>query len=140
MIKKIKKEYDSVFKYAQNNIFLVGIIAVVGFPLYYWIWNYLYPQAYENLYLRLFCSSLFLPWIFCNRLPIKLVKFFPAYFFFSSFFGIPFFFTYMLFTNNFSGVWMMSYLAGIYLTVLLFYNWWIIVFMFTLAIIINFLL
>ena len=140
MIKKIKKEYDSVFKYAQNNIFLIGIIAVVCFPLYYLIWNYLYPQAYENLYLRLFCSSLFLPWIFYNRLPIKLVKFFPAYFFFSSFFGIPFFFTYMMFINNFSGVWMMSYLAAIYLTVLLFYNWWIIVFMFTLAIIINFLL
>ena len=137
MIEKIKKEYDSVFKYAQNNLFLVGILGVFGYPLYYFVWKYLYPQPYESLYLRLSCAALFIPWLFTNHLPTKLIRFFPAYFFFSLFVGIPLFFTYMLFASNFSGVWLMSYLAAIYLAILLFYNWWLIVLLFVLAIMIN---
>jgi len=137
MIEKIKKEYDNVFKYAQNNLFLVGILGVFGFPLYYFVWQYLYPQAYESLSLRLFCAALFLPWLFTNQLPSKLIRFFPTYFFFSLFVSIPFFFTYMLFANNFSDVWLMSYLAAIYLAVLLIYHWWLIILMFSFAIAIN---
>ena len=137
MIKKIKKEYDSVFSYAQNNLFLVGILGVFGFPLYYFIWKYLYPQPYENLYLRLSCAALFLPWLFTNRLSTKWVRFFPLYFFFSLFVAIPLFFTYMLFANNFSDVWLMSYLVAMYLAVLLIYHWWLIILMFSLSIIIN---
>ena len=137
MIKKIKKEYDSVFRYAQNNLFLVGILGVFGFPLYYFIWKYLYPQPYENLYLRLSCATLFLPWLFTKHLSAKLIKFFPLYFFFSLFIAIPLFFTYMLFANNFSDVWLMSYLVAMYLAVLLIYHWWLIILMFSLAIFIN---
>ena len=137
MIKKIKKEYDSVFRYAQNNLFLVGILGVFGFPLYYFIWKYLYPQPYENLYLRLSCATLFLPWLFTKHLSEKLIKFFPLYFFFSLFIAIPLFFTYMLFANNFSDVWLMSYLVAMYLAVLLIYHWWLIILMFSLAILIN---
>ncbi len=137
MIKKIKKEYESVFRYAQNNLFLVGILGVFGFPLYYLIWKYLYPQPYENLYLRLFCATLFLPWLFTKHLSAKLIRFFPLYFFFSLFVAIPLFFTYMLFANNFSDVWLMSYLVAMYLAVLLIYHWWLIILMFSLSIIIN---
>ena len=137
MIKKIKKEYDSVFRYAQNNLFLVGILGVIGFPLYYFVWKYLYPQPYENLYLRLSCATLFIPWLFTNRLSAKWVRFFPSYFFFSLFVAIPLFFTFMLFANNFSDVWLMSYLVAMYLAVLLIYHWWLIILMFSLAILIN---
>ena len=137
MIEKIKKEYTHIFNYAQNNLFLVGILGFFGFPLYYLIWKYLYPQPYESLTLRLFCAALFLPWLFYNQLSAKLTRLFPAYFFISLFAGIPFFFTYMLFANNFSDVWLMSYLAAIYLAVLLIYHWWLIIIMFACAIIIN---
>jgi two-component system CAI-1 autoinducer sensor kinase/phosphatase CqsS len=137
MIQKIKKEYDSVFKYAQNNLFLVGILGVFGYSIYYFIWKYLYPQPYESLYLRLSCAALFIPWLFTNHLPKKLIRFFPAYFFFSLFVAIPLFFTYMLFANNFSDVWLMSYLVAMYLAVLLIYHWWLIILMFSLAIVIN---
>lgn len=82
MFEKIKREYDNVFRYAQNNLFLVGILGVFGFPIYYFIWKYIYPQQYESLILRLFCSALFIPWLFANKLPSKLIRYFPAYFFF----------------------------------------------------------
>ena len=137
MVQKIKREYANIFNYAQNNLFLVGILGVFGFPLYYFIWQYIYPQSYESLGLRLVCSALFLPWLFYNKLPLNLVRIFPVYFFFSLFVAIPLFFTYMLFANNFSDVWLMSYLAAIYLAILLLYHWWLIIIMFSFAIAIN---
>lgn len=137
MFEKIKREYDNVFRYAQNNLFLVGILGVFGFPIYYFIWKYIYPQQYESLILRLFCSALFIPWLFANKLPSKLIRYFPAYFFFSLFVSIPFFFTYMLFANNFSDIWLMSYLVAIYLAILLIYHWWVIILMFSSCILIN---
>jgi len=137
MVEKIKKEYINIFRYAQNNLLLVGILGVVGFPTYYLIWKYIYPQHYETISLRLICSLLFLPWVFYNKLPEKLVRFFPLYFFCSLFISIPLFFTYMLFANKFSDVWLMSYLAAIYLAILLLYHWWLIIGMFSLAAIIN---
>lgn len=137
MVEKIKKEYINIFKYAQNNLFLVGILGFVGFPMYYFIWKYLYPQHYESIVLRVICSILFLPWLFYNKLPAKLVKLFPIYFFFSLFASIPLFFTYMLFANKFSDVWLMSYLAALYLAILLLYHWWLIIAMFSLAAVIN---
>ncbi len=137
MVQKIKREYANIFNYAQNNLFLVGILGVFGFPLYYFIWQYIYPQSYESLGLRLVCCALFLPWLFYNKLPSNLVRIFPVYFFFSLFVAIPLFFTYMLFANNFSDVWLMSYLAAIYLAILLLYHWWLIIIMFSFAIAIN---
>lgn len=137
MAEKIKREYINIFNYAQNNIFLVGILGFFGFPLYYYIWQYIYPQNYENLQLRLFCSALFLPWLFYNKLPTNLAKIFPIYFFFSLFIAVPLFFTFMLFANNFSDIWLMSYLAAIYLAILLLYHWWLIIIMFSLAIAFN---
>jgi|TARA_Y100000389_G_scaffold205147_1_gene264172 two-component system, CAI-1 autoinducer sensor kinase/phosphatase CqsS len=137
MAEKIKREYINIFNYAQNNIFLVGILGLFGFPLYYYIWQYIYPQNYENLQLRLFCSALFLPWLFYHKLPTNLAKIFPIYFFFSLFIAIPLFFTFMLFANNFSDIWLMSYLAAIYLAILLLYHWWLIIIMFSLAIAFN---
>lgn len=137
MVEKIKKEYINIFRYAQNNLLLVGILGFVGFPTYYLIWKYIYPQHYETISLRLICSLLFLPWVLYNKLPEKLIRFFPVYFFFSLFISIPLFFTYMLFANKFSDVWLMSYLAAVYLAILLLYHWWLIIGMFSLAAIIN---
>jgi two-component system CAI-1 autoinducer sensor kinase/phosphatase CqsS len=136
-LQNIKEEFSNIFKYVKQDLFLIGIIGVFGFPLYYFIWQYIYPQSYESLGLRLVCSALFLPWLFYNKLPSNLVRIFPVYFFFSLFIAIPLFFTYMLFANNFSDVWLMSYLAAIYLAILLLYHWWLIIIMFFFAIVIN---
>lgn len=135
--RNIKTEFINIFKCVKKDLFLVGVLGVFGFPLYYFIWQYIYPQSYESLTLRLVCSVLFLPWLFYNKLPSNLVRVFPIYFFFSLFVAIPLFFTYMLFANNFSDVWLMSYLAAIYLAILLLYHWWLIIIMFSFAIAIN---
>lgn len=139
MIKNIiKKEYLNIFEYAKGNLFLVGLLGSLGFPLYYIIWQYFYPQPYENLTFRLICSVLFLPWVFYERLPQKLSKLFPHYFFLSLFVSVPLFFSFMLFANSFSDVWLMSFLTAIYLAVLLLYNWILIILMFGFSILINY--
>lgn len=38
-----------VYRYAEPNLSLVGWMGMLGFPAYYFIWEYWFPQDYENL-------------------------------------------------------------------------------------------
>ena len=133
IIDKIKKEYLLNFEHAKPNLVFVGLLGLFGFPTYYFVWNNVFPQQYENLYLRIFCSFLFLPFVFYSRLPDKIRNLFPHYFFFTLFFTLSFFFSFMLIKNNFSAVWTMSFLAAIFLLVFLIYNWILIISMILVA-------
>ena len=64
MIIKINKKLNEIVTYAEPNISLIGLMSVIGFPLYYFIWNNLFPQQYENLYLRLIAMFLLTFWLF----------------------------------------------------------------------------
>ncbi len=133
MQNNVRNELIKIFDYAKNNLFFVGILGFVGFPLYYIVWKYLYPQPYENLTFRIVCAISVIPWIFYKRLPDFFIRIFPVYFFLTIFICLPLFFTFMLFANSFSHIWQMSFLAAIYLTILLLYNWIFVVAMFLLA-------
>ena len=137
MRQEICEELIKIFEYAKNNLFVVGLLGFVGFPLYYIIWKYLYPQPYENLTFRIICSIFVVPWFFYKRLPNFFIKIFPAYFFLTIFVCLPLFFTFMLFANSFSHVGQMSFLAASYLTILLLYNWIFVVAMFLLAFVLT---
>ena len=77
--------------YSQSGrIFLLGCLGVVGFPSYYWVWDYLFPQPYENLWLRLSGSLLFFPLLFAFHFEEK--KWFGIYFYSVITFPFPFFF------------------------------------------------
>ena len=94
-----------------TRLIMIGWIAIVGFPLYYWIWEYLYPQAYENLSLRLVGMLLAVPFVLARRWNRK--PWFDAYFFVALTFMEPFFFTYMFLMNSGSLVWSQSLLIAI---------------------------
>jgi len=133
MKNEIRDELIKIFDYAKSNLFFVGILGFVGFPLYHIVWKYLYPQPYENLTFRIVCALFVVPWIFYKRLPEFFIRIFPAYFFLTIFVCLPLFFTFMLFANSFSHVWQMSFLAATYLTILLLYNWIFVMVMFVSA-------
>lgn len=137
MRQEIREELIKIFEYAKNNLFVVGLLGFLGFPLYYIVWKYLYPQPYENLTFRIICSIFVVPWIFYKRLPNFFIKIFPAYFFLTIFVCLPLFFTFMLFANSFSHVGQMSFLAAAYLTILLLYNWIFVVVMFLFAFVLT---
>ncbi|MEZ8878958.1 ATP-binding response regulator [Vibrio lentus] len=108
-----------VYQYAEPNLTLVGWMGFVGFPIYYVVWEFLFPQPYENLSLRLACSVLFFGIIFRNRVPFDWRKYLPAYYQVAITLCLPCFFFYMLLMNNWSNVWVMSFMSAIFLHILL---------------------
>mgnify|MGYP000754808164 CR=1 FL=1 len=120
----INRSLSESAEYFLPHALYISIIGVIGFPSYYWIWTYIFPQPYENLPLRLFGSLLFAG--------LSLVHFKPTwvrasyanfYWLITMTYALPFFFTYMLFMNNGNMVWAMSMMAGLALLILLAYNW-----------------
>ena len=109
--------------YSRYNAPMVGWLGVIGFPLYYFIWHDLFPQPYENLWLRLAGTIICLPLIFSSYWPKKLKDHFAAYWLFTMVFTLPFFFTYMLLRNDMSVVWAMSTMAALFLLVLALHDW-----------------
>ena len=108
-----------VYQYAEPNLTLVGWLGFIGFPLYYVVWEMMFPQTYENLPLRLFCSLLFLGIIFRNRFPSAWHRYIPIYYQVTITLCLPFFFFYMLLMNDWSEVWVMSFMCAIFLHILL---------------------
>ncbi|HCH6231851.1 TPA: response regulator [Vibrio parahaemolyticus] len=108
-----------VYEYAEPNLTLVGWMGFIGFPLYYFVWDFMFPQAYENLPLRLFCSALFFGIIFRNRLSSSWRKYVHVYYQITITTCLPFFFFYMLLMNDWSNVWVMSFMSAIFLHILL---------------------
>ena len=94
-------------------------LALVGHPIFYIIWRYLFPQPYENLPLRIIGSLLCLPIVFRHYWPRRLTPYLPLGFYIAVVYNIPFFFTYFLIQNDFSQVWIFSTLGGAFLLTLL---------------------
>lgn len=119
---KIKKVYE----YAEPNLTLIGWIGTIGFPAYYFIWHEIFPQPYENLWLRLFCSALFSVIALRSHIPYRLQKYLPYFYVVCVSVGLPFFFSFMMFKNQWSTIWGMSFMASAFLHILLVYQTWLV--------------
>jgi signal transduction histidine kinase len=106
-------------QYMNRRMRPFALIAIIGFPLYFYIWHNLFPQPYENLPLRLVGSALFVPILFSDRWPARAKRFLPFYWYAVIFYSLPFFFTFMLLKNNGSNVWIESALIAAFVMVLL---------------------
>lgn len=109
--------------YSRFNAPMVGWLGLVGFPLYYYIWHDLFPQPYENFWLRMSGVAVCIPLLFYKHWPIKLKRRFAAYWLLTLVYTLPFFFTYMLLQNDVSLIWSMSTMAALFLLVLAVYDW-----------------
>lgn len=94
-----------------KRLVALGWIAIIGLPLYYFVWAYLFPQPYENLKLRFFGVLLCVPAIFAQRIANK--KWLRVYFFIGLTYVLPFFFTFMYLMNGGSSVWSQSLLIAL---------------------------
>jgi len=109
--------------FVRPNLFFIGLVGVIGFPLYYVIWEYIFPQEYENIPLRIIGCLSFIPFVFHKKLFKKHKKIFSIYWFITFLYALPFFFTYMLLMNGASAVWGMSTMAAILLLFLVIDDW-----------------
>lgn len=94
-----------------RRIQMVGALGVIGHPLYYVIWSYVFPQAYENLWLRLICTALFVPLLFASALSHK--RWLPTYALFAITVGMPFAFIFFYLENHGSLVWAESVIIAV---------------------------
>ena len=113
-------------QYSKSNFIAIGWVGVIGFPSYYLVWNYMFPQPYENIFLRLIGVLVFLPFVFIRYWPEKALKHLSIYWLAAITYALPFFFTFMLLMNDASAVWGMSTMAAILLLFLVIEDWLVI--------------
>jgi two-component system CAI-1 autoinducer sensor kinase/phosphatase CqsS len=106
----------------QPKLLLIVILAMIGFPLYFWVWHNLFPQPYENLTLRIIGSLVWFPLLFAKKWGNVLGRYLRFYWLFALLYSFPFFFTFMLLKNSGSQVWLMSSLSALFLLIVL-VNW-----------------
>jgi two-component system CAI-1 autoinducer sensor kinase/phosphatase CqsS len=120
---------DRIFSYAKklllpeedgylriNRYVTLAWLAIIGFPLYYWVWTYVFPQPYENLGIRVVGMVLAIPLLFARHLRRK--RWFNLYFYLVFTYSFPFFFTFMFFMNQGVLAWSQSLLIA---TIVLFH-------------------
>lgn len=110
-------------EYSRPNMALVGTVGLLGHPLYFVIWAYIFPQPYESGPLRAFAALLCIPLVMVDHWPKSLRRLLVPYWFFALLFELPFFFTYMLLRNDMDLVWGMSTMAAFFLLLLVIYDW-----------------
>jgi len=106
-------------KYVERRLFAFAVVAIVGFPLYYYVWAHLFPQPYESLTLRLIGTAMFVPMLFGRHWPNWAKRWLPYYWYVALLYSLPFFFIYMLLMNGGSDVWMASALVAVFVMILL---------------------
>ena len=106
-------------QYVKRRMRPLAAIAIVGFPLYYYVWRDLFPQRYESLPLRLVGAALFVPILLFDHWPARAKKWLAWYWYAACLYALPFFFTLMLLKNEGSQVWVESALIAVFVMVLL---------------------
>lgn len=117
--------FRKVYQYAEPNLTLVGWMGFIGFPLYYFVWTDFLPQTYENLPLRLFCCVFFIIVLMRNKLKPPLKDQMHWFYQIAITIVLPFFFFYMLLMNNWSTVWLLSFMAAVFLHILMVHITWV---------------
>ncbi|WP_232730704.1 sensor histidine kinase [Janthinobacterium sp. 64] len=91
----------------------VAVLAAVGtvtMPLYYLLWQFFFPQSYENLTLRLTGVGICVAGLFARRFSARWLS---RYLLFALSYILPFFFTFMFVMNHASSIWSESLLIGL---------------------------
>ena len=117
------ERFVSVLEYAETNLIYIGLLGAIGFPVYFVVWEYLLPQSYENLWFRLSCSFLYIPWLFYQKYFYRMKAFFSIYFLFSMFYSLPFFFSFMFIQSEFSQIWAMSLISAFSILIIVVHDW-----------------
>lgn len=122
LFEQFKLYYLRRFELIEARLNAGAWVGILGFPAYYVIWTYWFPQPYESLILRIsgFVACLFLlPW---PSLGHRLGKYYPAYVYVASVLTLPGFFAFMLLMNESNVVWMGSTMIALFVLPL-FFDW-----------------
>ncbi len=119
LVRRLRTAYIEYHAVASFKLPATGLIAVIAFPLYYFIWAYVFPQPYENLPLRLAGTVLCIPVALRRYWPRRLIPYYLAYCYWVLML-VGAFFMLMLLMNHVNNVWLMSETVIIMFTFLLY--------------------
>ena len=131
--KYISESIENTGLYVESNYIFISIVAVFGFPIFYYVWSALFPQTYESLAIRLVGAVIFFPLLLIKRWPAQLMPYFKYYSLVLLLYIIVFFF-FMLIKNEHSEIWTLSTVCGVFLFVILTDEWFIASVLFTLGV------
>ncbi len=101
-LKKVERD----FELSENTLYSVGWIGALGHPIYWFFWTYIFPQTYENAYLRFFSGALFATFLFHKLIPKSLERWAALHWFVTITLGLPTTFTFLMLMNDFSKIYM----------------------------------
>lgn len=104
---------------SAHQLVVVGAIAFLGFPAFYWLWTVLFPQPYESLTLSLIASMLGFGLLLSPYWPEASKPYIPWYWFFALLYSLAFFFAYSFLMNHANVTSSMWLLCSVFLLVLL---------------------
>ena len=111
--------YRERLPFIRDRMRIGSSLGVVGFPLYYFVWFYWFPQPYENLWLRLVCALACL-FAFPHRwLGLSMGRLYPVYLYVMCILILPGFFVFMLLANDAAAVWLASAMIAFFILPLL---------------------
>jgi two-component system, CAI-1 autoinducer sensor kinase/phosphatase CqsS len=95
-----------------------GILGFIAHPVYYFVWTYLLPQPYDNLWLRLSAAAICVPLIGQKYWPRRFENYLLLYWHFCLIYVLPFVCTFLAIKNSFSTMWMMTEVMMIFVMAL----------------------
>ena len=114
------RRYVEYHAHAERKIRAAAFIGVIGFPVFYFVWTYVFPQPYESVLLRSIGAGLCLVLGAAQWWPAPARRYLVAFSYLTFLYCLPFFFTLMLLFNHSNATWQMSTLAALIYVVLLY--------------------
>lgn len=119
VIRYLDNSMQSSLAGSAHQLPVVGAIAFLGFPFFYWMWTTWFPQPYEALWPRVLGSLLGLGLMLSPYWPMTCKRYLPWYWFLTLLYTLSFFFAYSFFMNQASVISAMSLLCSVFLLVML---------------------
>lgn len=95
-----------------------GVFGAINFPIFYLVW-WLYGEVEaSNFIMRLIAFLLCIPLIFKNYLPQKILRYLSLYWYFTLFYTLPFFGSYMFLSHHGSIIWLTNGMVGLFWLIL----------------------
>ncbi len=104
---------------ASHQLVAFGMIAFLGFPLFYLIWKEWFPQPFETFGLRIVGSLLGFGLMLTPYWSAASKPYLPWYWFITILYTLSFFFAFIFLMNNASVISSMSLLCSVFLLILL---------------------
>ena len=105
--------YIRDFERIRVKVFILSVFAIFGFPIYHVIWTFLFPQSYENIWLRLTFMLGAIIGVYNEIVTRTTRRIYIFYTYLMLIFCLPFFFFFMLLNNIESRIWLASMICAV---------------------------